>query len=283
MHIEGNVGKAIIKQLYGEKDSNFREASMSTTAVQKLYDVCKATFSASSGVPSAAALERVRLALENVKALDVGLEEEEQQERGFGFFGSNGETGRHSSMVPRWSPPISYLHLYECEQFSMGIFCLPTSAAIPLHNHPGMTVLSRLLYGSVHVRAYDWVNPFDEKLNADPSRPRLAKLVVDHVLTAPCETAVLYPTTGGNIHAFTALTPCALLDVLAPPYSPATGRHCTYYHNVPRAVFADGSDALQENGDIAAENPNYEWLEGFQPPEDFVVQRGIYRGPKVVP
>jgi hypothetical protein len=26
MHIEGNVGKAIIKQLYGEKDSNFREA-----------------------------------------------------------------------------------------------------------------------------------------------------------------------------------------------------------------------------------------------------------------
>jgi hypothetical protein len=26
MHIEGNVGKAIIKQLYGEKDSTFREA-----------------------------------------------------------------------------------------------------------------------------------------------------------------------------------------------------------------------------------------------------------------
>jgi hypothetical protein len=26
MHIKGNVGKAIIKQLYGEKDSNFREA-----------------------------------------------------------------------------------------------------------------------------------------------------------------------------------------------------------------------------------------------------------------
>jgi len=74
---------------------------------------------------------------------------------------------------------------------------------------------------------------------------RQAKLVVDHVLGAEINgtepprasaTEVLYPTSGGNIHAFTALTPCAVLDVLAPPYSPSTGRHCTYY----RATSNDG-------------------------------------------
>lgn len=47
---------------------------------------------------------------------------------------------------------------------------------------------------------------------------RLARLVVDKVLTAPCETSVLYPRSGGNLHCFTAVTPCAVLDVLAPPY-----------------------------------------------------------------
>lgn len=66
---------------------------------------------------------------------------------------------------------------------------------------------------------------------------RLAKLGADKVLTAPCETSVLYPKEGGNLHCFTAVTPCAVLDVLSPPYKEDAGRKCTYYHDYPYSTF----------------------------------------------
>ncbi len=55
-------------------------------------------------------------------------------------------------------PPITYLHLFEDQEMSMGIFCLPAGATIPLHDHPGMTVFSRVLYGQLFIQAFDWVS-----------------------------------------------------------------------------------------------------------------------------
>jgi plant cysteine oxidase len=46
---------------------------------------------------------------------------------------------------------VRYIHLSEVpEQYSMGIFVFPPNAKIPLHDHPEMCVLSRLLYGELH-------------------------------------------------------------------------------------------------------------------------------------
>jgi plant cysteine oxidase len=173
----------------------------------------------------------------------------------------------------------------------MVILFLPRNAVIPLHNHPGMTVFSKLLLGSMHVKSYDWLNTADPDPSSATSTTsssssdgpcrkllpltvaarrlhrlfllltplpsalqqidtpcsnmsmilfcscavRLAELVVDDVFTAPCDTSVLYPTAGGNMHRFTAMAPCAILDVLGPPYSIEEDRDCTYYAELPYA------------------------------------------------
>ena len=60
-------------------------------------------------------------------------------------------------------------------------------------------------------------------------KERAAELVHDMQLDAPAAPLILRPNSGGNVHEFTAVTACAMLDVLAPPYDPYGRRPCTYY------------------------------------------------------
>jgi hypothetical protein len=167
----------------------------------------------------------------------------------------------------RKSPPITYLHIYEDASISLGIFVLPARAQIPLHNHPGMTVLSRILYGKMHVLSYDW-KQHNHRCNGhlygttdgggQAGRTLSQQEVVtvyDRVFTPEDPPAVLFPSSGGNIHQFTALTDCAVLDLLSPPYSTDEGRDCTYYRPVP------------------GESPGSVFLESFEPPNDFVISK----------
>ena len=48
------------------------------------------------------------------------------------------------------------------------IFFLPATGVIPLHNHPGMTVFSKLLLGKMHIKSYDWVDPTNSDDTAQP-------------------------------------------------------------------------------------------------------------------
>jgi len=113
------------------------------------------------------------------------------------------------------------------KDFTIAVFVLPKNTSIPLHDHPKMTVLSKLIFGEVKVKAFDWISP--SSVYEDPNSSHPAKLVTnDQVIAAPSNVRILYPTDGGNLHSFSAVTNCAFFDILAPPYS-SPQRECRYY------------------------------------------------------
>jgi hypothetical protein len=120
-----------------------------------------------------------------------------------------------------------------------------------------MTVLSRLLYGELHVRALDWAPGA-----AGGAAGGAALVAGERVSVGPAPAALLHPVEG-NVHAFTARTPCAVLDVLGPPYSAREGRDCTYL-------------AESEPGTPAGQRT---LLRSVPPPPQLRITRGVYSGP----
>ena len=77
-----------------------------------------------------------------------------------------------------------------------------------------------MLYGQVHYMAYDWEEPAHP---ADFDCPAHARLVKDRTCSAQDDPVVLFPRANGNLHQLTALTDCAVLSLLCPPYNPSQG------------------------------------------------------------
>lgn len=124
-----------------------------------------------------------------------------------------------------------------------------------------MLFVDRVLYGKLHVRSLDWAEPETSerdgqrraKLHADgiiQVRMLFCSRAVYSLLPGPimivaysvnlCGSmslmqagdvaSVLHANHGGNLHAFTGKTDCAVLDLFLPPYNRRQGaRHPDLY------------------------------------------------------
>ncbi|XP_058044040.1 2-aminoethanethiol dioxygenase [Ahaetulla prasina] len=247
---------------------------MAASLIQRVARQARATFGAGSGEASGSdlQLQRLRELLGQVSAEDLGL-----QPRG-------------PSPVPGPSqPPVSYMHICETARFSMGVFVLRAGACIPLHDHPGMQGLLKVLYGTLRIACLDAaaadgeVEPLDEPEEKDAgasssARPRrLRALLRSHRLyTAGAPPCLLSPQRD-NLHQIAAegTGPAAFLDILAPPYDPARGRDCHYYR------LADGQSLPP--APASPVQPSALWLLETPQAPDFWCGGEPYPGPRVSP
>lgn len=131
--------------------------------------------------------------------------------------------------------PASCMEIYQCPEFSVGIFLLKPQKAMPLHDHPGMHGVMKVLFGSMMVTSYSKPNP-------QTRPPFKCKFVGQTVLTPSSDPCCVFPEES-NIHEIQANSePVAFLDILAPPYDPQKGRDCTYYFREMKKGQDSGDD-----------------------------------------
>ncbi|CAL4935013.1 unnamed protein product [Urochloa decumbens] len=183
-------------------------------------------------------------------------------------------------------PIITFKTIYECENFTITVFLLPQGAAMPLHDHPGMTVFSKLLIGSAHVVSYDWVHPrICTAATGSVSGAMLAQKVLDNEFTAASGAWVLFPDAGGNLHRFVTGEdgPCALLDVMTPSYSPTseTQERFAFYKDIPYELHPT-TDVVNDGEMTQEQKCRLVWLQEIDEPEDLKFSNLPYQGPPVV-
>lgn len=85
----------------------------------------------------------------------------------------------HESVYPQYNDEgpniVRYLHVIEVpHKYSIGIFVFPPHSGIPLHDHPDMVVLSRILYGELNVQSYNVLpdkGSDDDKSDSNGTKP----------------------------------------------------------------------------------------------------------------
>lgn len=180
---------------------------------QMLFD-CHVTFGNPTAPITVSDLEAVKRSVSALTAADLGTKESEIDRR-----------------------TIQYTDVYDGDDFTVCMFQLPAGCRLPMHDHPDMHVLSKVLFGRLEVTAYDRLEPKPspilpgplQALSVVPSKPFEVKIVRNSEVWTPEDEAQITAPDCGNIHQFVAITDCCVLDVLAPPYDFGQSRRCTYY------------------------------------------------------
>ena len=121
--------------------------------------------------------------------------------------------------IQEYKGACTYLGIVEHADYAIAAFVLAPHAKIPLHDHPGMTVLSSVISGSMRVTSFD--------VGADGKARRSSS-----IMTSADGPAALFPSVN-NVHEFRAgANGAVVLDVIVPPYDEDSGRDCHYFEAV---------------------------------------------------
>ena len=194
---------------------------------------------------------------------------------------------------------MTYIGVYENCDLSVGIFIVAGKTGLPLHNHPGMHGLLKVVHGTLKISSFDKIPNFN--VNDQNRIPIALQTRIDLIekgyivpvtqsstsnssITPNTAPLILGPTTD-NFHRIynSSEQPAAFIDILSPPYNhrglelasegDSVVRECEYFKEI---TFTSTHE------DNAAEN-DIKWLQMIQTPTDFNCDTEPYQGPEIQP
>lgn len=133
--------------------------------------------------------------------------------------------------------PVSYIKIFEDNLVSVGVFLLKPGMKLPLHDHPQMYGLIKVLSGKVKITSFSILYDSLDKYNATESlySPMITAECTtnEEIISSASECCVLEPSKS-NLHEIESVDgAAAFLDILSPPYDsdiPNIGpRKCSYF------------------------------------------------------
>jgi len=192
----------------------------------------------------------------NIKAADVGLPDEAATLRRLLF---------------RLNAPICHINIMDSPRFTMSIFIIRKGMKLPLHDHPGMTGIIKVLYGTIKITSYR-ARGRDNALTLDEHSNLMEIPVTRHpdVIVDPSSDCQVLTPYVGNFHTLQSVgDDAAMFDILAPPYDEQ--RECNFYHEVPTV------DVCGEDGATGTDV----FLQRIPQPPSFYCDQLDYMGPSL--
>lgn len=177
------------------------------------------------------------------------------------------------------SAPVTYISIHEDEDFSIGIFALKNSTKIPLHDHPSMHGIIKVIHGTINVHSYSalprdrqYILPNEVAKRVTGWKRNFLVPTLYHgdttVTSDVQETGLLTPHEHNYHEISTVNGSAAFVDILAPPYN--NDRECHYYKII--ATVYDST--LQKDITWLLESPDAV--------RDFWCDSSSYEGPEII-
>ncbi|XP_066957573.1 2-aminoethanethiol dioxygenase [Macrobrachium rosenbergii] len=204
-----------------------------TSLIQQIGRLAIRTFKRDSQVPEAvfnSRYEQLYNLVNRVTPEDINLDHRLLSDRGQFNASTDGA-------------PVTYMQVYEDNDVTICVFILKRGVRLPLHDHPGMFGMLKVIHGSVSVQSYSHTNTesleekLQEILNTRPSAGVCPATKHQKVLVTASDKACRLTPNSQNIHEIHSIDgPAAFLDILSPPYGTdkrlGVERDCHYYQEV---------------------------------------------------